>query len=74
MSVEAVVSLSAAWMAHSSALLAFGGDSAIELFSAVVVYWRFSQSGAASRQSNWHPESQEVFCSRWRGTSRSSLL
>lgn len=41
MSAEAVVSLSAAWMAHSPALLAFGGDSAIELLSAVVVYWRF---------------------------------
>ena len=33
MSVEAVVSLAAAWMAHSPALLAFGGDSAIELLS-----------------------------------------
>src|SRR3984885_2902699 len=41
MSVEAVVSLAAAWVAHSPALLAFGGDSAIELLSAVVVYWRF---------------------------------
>ena len=36
MSVEAVVSLFAAWRAHSPALLAFGGDSAIELFSAMV--------------------------------------
>jgi divalent metal cation (Fe/Co/Zn/Cd) transporter len=42
MSVEAVVSLFAAWRARSPALLAFGGDSAIELFSAVVVLWRFS--------------------------------
>ena len=41
MSAEAVVSLSAARMAHSPAMLAFGGDSAIELLSAVVVYWRF---------------------------------
>ncbi len=41
MSVEAVVSLFAAWRAHSPALLAFGGDSAIELASAVVVLWRF---------------------------------
>ena len=41
MSAEAVVSLSAAWMAHSPALLAFGGDSAIELLSAIVVYRRF---------------------------------
>ena len=35
------MSLSAAWRAHSPALLAFGGDSAIELLSAVVVLWRF---------------------------------
>jgi divalent metal cation (Fe/Co/Zn/Cd) transporter len=41
MSVEAAVSLFAAWRAHSPALLAFGGDSAIELFSAIVVLWRF---------------------------------
>ncbi len=41
MSVEAAVSLFAAWRASSPALLAFGGDSAIELFSAVVVLWRF---------------------------------
>ncbi len=31
MSAEAVVSLSAAWMAHSPALLVFGGDSAAAL-------------------------------------------
>ena len=42
MIVEAAVSLIAAWLAHSVALLAFGGDSAIELLSAVVVLWRFS--------------------------------
>src|SRR5579864_3138265 len=41
MIVEALVSLFAAWRARSSALLAFGGDSAIELFSAIVVLWRF---------------------------------
>src|SRR5271169_217472 len=41
MSVEAMVSLFAAWRARSPALLAFGGDSAIELLSAVVVLWRF---------------------------------
>src|ERR1700693_6246469 len=41
MTVEASVSLFAAWMARSPALLAFGGDSAIELLSAVVVLWRF---------------------------------
>ena len=41
MSVEAAVSLAAAWRARSPALLAFGGDSAVELFSAVVVLWQF---------------------------------
>ena len=41
MSVEAVVSLFAAWRARSPALLAIGGDSAIELCSAAVVLWRF---------------------------------
>ena|ERR1700720_2774716 len=41
MSVEAMVSLSAAWTARSPALLGFGGDSAIELLSAAVVLWRF---------------------------------
>jgi len=46
MSVEALVSIFAAWRARSPALLAFGGDSAIELFSAVVVLWRFRASAA----------------------------
>jgi len=46
MSAEAVVCLFAAWRARSPALLAFGGDSTIELFSAVVVLWRFRSSAA----------------------------
>jgi len=41
MSVEAGVSLAAAWTARSPALLAFGGDSVIELLSAAVVFRRF---------------------------------
>jgi hypothetical protein len=41
MTGEVVVSLEAAWKARSPALLAFGGDSAIELISAVVVRRRF---------------------------------
>lgn len=41
MTVEAAVSLGAAWMARSPALLGFGGDSAIELLSAAVVLRRF---------------------------------
>ena len=46
MTVEAMVSLFAAWRARSPALLAFGGDSTIELLSAVVVRWRFRASTA----------------------------
>jgi len=41
MTIEAVVALVAAWTARSPALLGFGGDSAIELFSAIIVLWRF---------------------------------
>jgi len=41
MSLEAAVSLGAAWMARSPALLGFGGDSAVELLSAAVVLRRF---------------------------------
>jgi divalent metal cation (Fe/Co/Zn/Cd) transporter len=41
MTVETSVSLSAAWTARSPALLAFGGDSAIELLSAIAVLWGF---------------------------------
>lgn len=60
MSAEAVVSLSAAWMAHSPALLAFGGDSAIELGSAAVVYWRF--------RSRWSGERTEQLAARITGS------
>lgn len=41
MTIEAAVSLGTAWNIHSPALLAFGGDSLIELLSAAVVFWRF---------------------------------
>ena len=60
MTVEAGVSLSAAWMAHSPALLAFGGDSAIELLSAAVVYWRF--------RSVWSDEPAEKLAARITGS------
>jgi divalent metal cation (Fe/Co/Zn/Cd) transporter len=53
MSIEAVVSLSAAWKARSPALLAFGGDSAIELLSAMLVLWQFS-----ARHENRHAETR----------------
>jgi len=41
MAAEAMLSLAAAWRARSPALLGFGGDSTIELLSALVVLWRF---------------------------------
>jgi divalent metal cation (Fe/Co/Zn/Cd) transporter len=50
MTLETAVSLAAAWMARSPALFAFGGDSAIELLSAIVVLWRF-RPHAAQEQS-----------------------
>jgi len=45
MLAETVIALGAAWRAHSPALLAFGGDSAVELMSAIVVFRRFSSGG-----------------------------
>lgn len=59
MSVEATVSLFSGRRAYSPALLAFGGDSAVELLSAVVVMWRF-RTGAAH-------ESPEQLASRIAG-------
>jgi divalent metal cation (Fe/Co/Zn/Cd) transporter len=53
MTAEAIVALAAAWAARSPALLGFGGDSAIELLSAMVVLWRFrskSESGSVSAE------------------------
>jgi len=44
------VSLFAAWRARSPALLAFGGDSAVELLSAVVVLWRFRTTAHADAE------------------------
>lgn len=49
MSIEVVVGMWAAYRALSPAMLAFAGDSAIELFSAAVVLWRF-RSAAAGHQ------------------------
>lgn len=55
MSVEAVVSLGAAWAARSPTLLGFGGDSAVELLSAAVVLRRFrspSRGGQAEQRAS----------------------
>jgi divalent metal cation (Fe/Co/Zn/Cd) transporter len=41
MTFEAAISLGSAWNARSPALLAFGGDSLVELLSAAVVFSRF---------------------------------
>jgi divalent metal cation (Fe/Co/Zn/Cd) transporter len=50
MLIEAGVALVAAWLAGSAVLLAFGGDSAIELISAGVVLWRFRSPGDRGEQ------------------------
>ncbi len=47
MTGEAIISLAAAWTARSPALLGFGGDSVIELLSALVVFWRFQSKSEA---------------------------
>lgn len=52
MTAEAIIALASAWTARSPALLGFGGDSAIELLSAMVVLWRFG--------SRTHPESMRA--------------
>ena len=67
MSVEALVSLFAAWRARSPALLAFGGDSAIELLSAIVVLWRFRAIAGVNEgpRKGGQPVSREPCCSRW---------
>ncbi len=49
MTAEAIIALAAAWAARSPALLGFGGDSAIELFSATVVLWRFRSKSDSAR-------------------------
>jgi divalent metal cation (Fe/Co/Zn/Cd) transporter len=48
MTVEVVVGAWSAWRSRSPAMLAFAGDSAIELLSAGIVLWRFRT--AASRE------------------------
>jgi divalent metal cation (Fe/Co/Zn/Cd) transporter len=50
MSVEVGIGMWAAWRADSPAMLAFSGDSAIELFSACVVLWRFRSAAAGERE------------------------
>ena len=50
--VEVVVSGFAAWRARSPALFAFGGDSVVELASAVVVLWRFRSGSAGETEEN----------------------
>lgn len=49
MMLEVFLSLGSAWRAGSPALAAFGGDSVVELLSAVVVLWRF-RNGASEHE------------------------
>jgi divalent metal cation (Fe/Co/Zn/Cd) transporter len=51
MTIEAIVGLAAAWAAKSSALLGFGGDSAVELLSAIVVLWRFRATSDSAQEA-----------------------
>lgn len=53
MTVEAAVALDAAWTARSPALVGFGGDSAIELFSAIIVLWRFGAKSNSARSEKF---------------------
>ena len=53
MAIEALIALRAAWTARSPALLGFGGDSAVELLSAMVVFWRFFPKADGSHRERW---------------------
>ena len=53
MSLEALAALAAAWIARSPALLGFGGDSVIELVSAIVVLWRFRTQSDSAKAEKW---------------------
>ncbi len=48
--IEAVVALTAGGIASSSALLAFGLDSVVEVLSAAIVAWQFSSPGPEARE------------------------
>ena len=50
MVLEVSLSLWSAWKTSSPALAAFGGDSAIELLSAVVVMWRFRDGASEDEE------------------------
>ena len=52
MCIEAALSLWSAWKAQSPALLAFGGDSAVELLSAVVVLRRFRRHASPDAEKH----------------------
>lgn len=53
MSLEALAALAAAWIARSPTLLGFGGDSVIELISAIVVLWRFGTHSDSVKAEKW---------------------
>lgn len=51
MTIEVVVALAVAWTAKSPALLGFGSDSVVELFSATVILWRFRSTGDSAEKA-----------------------
>src|SRR6266478_3667994 len=65
MSIEALVSLGAAWTARSPALLAFGGDSAVELLSAAVVFRRFYAPSQREHGEEPRAKLQAACCLSW---------
>lgn len=54
MLIECSVALTAAWRAHSPALLAFGSDSSVELLSAIVVLLQFTSTLKVSTERAAH--------------------
>jgi len=66
MTLEAAISLGSAWKARSPALLAFGGDSLVELLSAAVVFWRFRSAFDEARAARIAGGSFSCWRDLWR--------
>lgn len=69
MIAEAAVSLGAAWAARSPALFGFGGDSVVELLSAVVVLRRFYRPAHEAHSEKRAAKIAGACSSLWRGLS-----
>ncbi|MCA9070113.1 MAG: cation transporter, partial [Planctomycetaceae bacterium] len=60
--IEAFIAVGAGILAGSTALVAFGADSSIEVISAVVLLWRLKKAGPnASRQEHGAAERQALY-------------